>query len=51
MILYRVAIAAALTVSIPLPTGSVTLDAQDVKLATALLVLVALWLTYRRTQR
>ena len=51
MILYRVAIAAALTVSIPLPTGSVTLDAQDVKLATALLVLVALWLTYRRTRQ
>lgn len=47
MVIYRIAIAAALTVSIPLPNGSLALDAQDVKLATALLVLVALWLSYR----
>jgi len=48
MIIYRIAIAAALTVSIPLPSGSLALDAQDVKLATALLVLVALWLSHSR---
>ncbi|MEZ4868239.1 MAG: hypothetical protein R3C14_43325 [Caldilineaceae bacterium] len=51
MVIYRIAIAAALTVSIPLPSGSLTLDAQDVKLATALLVLVALWLTHVRKPR
>lgn len=46
MILYRVAIAAALTIRVPLPGGdSFSIDAQDVKLATALLVLLALWLT------
>ena len=48
MVIYRIAIAAALTVSIPLPSGSLALDAQDVKLATALLVLVALWLSHSR---
>lgn len=48
MVLYRIAIAAALTISIPLPSGRLALDAQDVKLATALLVLVALWLSYSR---
>lgn len=51
MIIYRIAIAAALTVSIPLPSGSLALDAQDVKLATALLVLVALWLTHVQKKR
>lgn len=51
MVIYRIAIAAALTVSIPLPSGALTLDAQDVKLATALLVLVALWLTHRRKKQ
>jgi putative ABC transport system permease protein len=43
MIIYRVAIAAALVISIPLPNGEkFTIDAQDVKLVTALLVLGAL---------
>jgi putative ABC transport system permease protein len=47
MVVYRVAIAAALTISIPLPSGATfSIDAQDVKLATALLVFVALWLTH-----
>jgi putative ABC transport system permease protein len=48
MVIYRIAIAAALTLSIPLPSGRLALDAQDVKLATALLVLVALWLSHNR---
>ncbi len=44
MIFYRIAIAAALSVKILLPSGnSFRIDAQDVKLATALLVLGALW--------
>jgi putative ABC transport system permease protein len=52
MILYRVAIAAALTISIPLPSGgSFTIDAQDVKLATAVLVFVALWFTHIQNRR
>ncbi|MEZ4620694.1 MAG: ABC transporter permease [Caldilineaceae bacterium] len=51
MVIYRIAIAAALTVSIPLPNGRLALDAQDVKLATALLVLVALWLSHSRKKR
>ncbi len=51
MVIYRIAIAAALTVSIPLPNGSLALDAQDVKLATALLVLVALWLSHSRKRK
>ena len=43
MVIYRVAIAAALVISIPLPSGErFAIDAQDVKLATALLVLTAL---------
>ncbi len=46
MIIYRVAIAAALTASIPLPGGEILrIEAQDVKLATAVLVLIALWFT------
>lgn len=52
MIFYRIAIAAALTVRVPLPGGGhFAIDAQDVKLATALLVFVALWLTHVQKQR
>lgn len=52
MVVYRVAIAAALTIQVPLPNGeSFSIDAQDVKLATSLLVLVALWLTYVQKRR
>jgi putative ABC transport system permease protein len=43
MIIYRLAIAVALTISIPIPRGeSFKLEAIDIKLATALLVLIAL---------
>lgn len=43
MIIYRIAIAAALVISVPLPNGETfTIDAQDVKLVTALLVLGSL---------
>ena len=46
MIIYRIAIVAALTLAIPLGGGkSFHIEAQDVKLATALLVLIALWST------
>lgn len=46
MIVYRIVIAAALSVAIPLPGGeSLRIGAQDVKLATAVLVLGALWFT------
>lgn len=46
MILYRIAIAAALSIRFPLPgDGFFRIEATDVKLATALLVLVTLWLT------
>jgi len=49
MIVYRIAIAAALSVAIPLPDGGAfRIDPQDVKLATALLVLFALWFTRSR---
>ncbi len=52
MILYRVAIAAALTILAPLPGGGkFSIEAQDVKLATALLVLVALWFTHIQKRR
>ena len=52
MVIYRVAIAAALTISIPMPWGgSFSVDAQDVKLATAVLVLVALWFTHMQKRR
>ncbi len=51
MVIYRIAIAAALTISIPLPSGSLSLAAQDVKLATALLVLVALWFSHAQKRR
>ncbi len=46
MILYRIAIAAALNVKIPLPGGeNFRISAQDIKLATAAIVLLALWLS------
>jgi len=46
MIVYRIVIAAALSVAVPLPGGqSLRIEAQDVKLATAALVLAALWFT------
>ncbi len=52
MIFYRIAIAAALTIRVPVPWGGhFSIDAQDVKLATALLVLVALWLTHMQKRR
>jgi putative ABC transport system permease protein len=52
MIVYRIAIAAALSISIPLPSeGTFRIDPQDVKLATALLVLVALWFTRSRGKK
>lgn len=52
MVIYRLAIAAALTISVPLPGGgSFSIEAQDVRLATALLVLVALYLTVIRQRR
>lgn len=52
MIVYRVAIAAALSVKVPLPGGEFfRIDAQDVKLATALLVLATLWLTRLQSNR
>jgi len=50
MIIYRIAIAAALNMKLTLPGGEVfRVSAQDIKLATALIVLVALWVT--RIQR
>jgi putative ABC transport system permease protein len=52
MIVYRIAIAAALSVKLPLPGGDFfRIDAQDVKLATALLVLLTLWLTRLQSNR
>ena len=52
MVLYRLVIAAALSVAIPIPGGNVfRVDAQDVKLATALLVLAALWFTHLQKKR
>ena len=46
MIIYRIAIAAALSLRITLPSGeTLRIEATDVKLATALLVLIILWLT------
>ncbi len=47
MIIYRIAIAAALNIKLPLPGGEVfRIHAQDVKLATAVLVFFALWYTH-----
>lgn len=44
MILYRIAIALALNIKIFLPGGDIfRVGAQDIKLATALIVLLALW--------
>jgi putative ABC transport system permease protein len=52
MIIYRIAIAAALSLKLPLPSGQFfRIEATDVKLATALLVLIVLWLTKFRQQR
>lgn len=52
MIVYRIAIAAALSIKFPLPGGEfLRIDAQDVKLATALLVLATLWLTRWQSSR
>ena len=52
MIAYRIAIAAALSVKLPLPNGEFfRIDAQDVKLATALLVLITLSLTHWQKSR
>lgn len=52
MIIYRIAIAAALSLKLPLPNGQFfRIEATDVKLATALLVLIVLWLTKFRQQR
>ena len=49
MIIYRVAIAAALSLRFTLPSGeTLRIEATDVKLATALLVLIILWLTNMR---
>jgi putative ABC transport system permease protein len=46
MILYRISIAAALSLRFQLPNGEFfRVEATDVKLATALLVLITLWLT------
>ncbi len=52
MIIYRIAIAAALSLRFTLPSGeTIRVEATDVKLATALLVLVVLWLTNFRKKR
>jgi putative ABC transport system permease protein len=52
MIVYRVAIAAALSLRFTLPSGeTLRIEATDVKLATALLVLIILWLTNFRKKR
>lgn len=46
MIIYRVTIAAALSLRFTTPSGeTIRVEATDVKLATALLVLIILWLT------
>jgi putative ABC transport system permease protein len=52
MVVYRLVIAAALSIAIPLPGGNtLRVDAQDVKLATAVLVLAALGITHMRKKR
>lgn len=46
MIIYRLVIAAALNIAVPLPGGeTLRIDPLDVKLATSVLVLAALWIT------
>ncbi len=52
MVIYRIAIAAALSLKFTLPSGdTIRVEATDVKLATALLVLIILWLTnFRKKQ-
>lgn len=52
MVFYRVAIAAALSIKLPLPGGGAfRIDAQDIKLATALLVLAALWFSHTQGKK
>jgi putative ABC transport system permease protein len=52
MILYRIVIAAALNISFPLPGGgSFRIDAIDIKLATSVLVLGALWVIRIRKKK
>jgi putative ABC transport system permease protein len=52
MLLYRIAIAAALNIKLSLPGGEVfRVGAQDIKLATALIVLLALGLTAWQKRR
>ena len=52
MVVYRMAIAATLSVKIPLLNGEfLRINAQDVKLATALLVLITLSLTHWQKTR
>ncbi|MYJ81059.1 MAG: ABC transporter permease [Acidimicrobiaceae bacterium] len=52
MILYRMAIAAALAIKVPVPGGdSFRLDAGDIKLATAVLVLGMLWFSATRSKQ
>lgn len=52
MILYRMAIAAALAIRVPVPGGdSFRLDAGDIKLATAVLVLGMLWFSATRSKQ
>ena len=52
MILYRISIAAALSLRFDLPNGELfRIEATDVKLATALLVIITLWLTNFRNSR
>ena len=52
MIVYRIAIAAALAMKIPLPGGDFfRIDAQDIRLATAVLVLITLSVTHWQKSR
>jgi ABC-type uncharacterized transport system permease subunit len=52
MIIYRLVIAAALSIGIPIPGGiTLRVEPQDVKLATAVLVIVVLAITYLRKRK
>lgn len=52
MIIYRIAIAIALNIKIPLPGDEIfRVGAQDIKLATALIVLLALWFSHLEKRR